>query len=71
MATEVRTREELHSFIDRLSEAEWEDFVDLINTYLDDGDLTDEELKLIDEGRQEYRRGETVPFERLKPPESA
>ncbi len=66
MAINIRTRDELRQFIDEMSDEEFDDLVDLINTRVDDEDLSADELALIDQARKEFARGETVSADQLR-----
>ena len=66
MATEVTTREELHRLIDEMTDDELQDLVDLVNTRLDDDELSSEEMASVEEARKELRRGQTISAEHLR-----
>jgi hypothetical protein len=75
----VNTRERLHHLVDELSEQEAERALVLVESELDpvltafrnapedDEPLTPEEEAALKRSRQEYRRGEGVPLEAIRP----
>jgi len=49
-----------------MTDDELQDLVDLVNTRLDDDELSSEEMASVEEARKELRRGQTISAEQLR-----
>jgi hypothetical protein len=65
-ATEETIKRDLKRFIDGLSPAEALRFLDMVNNWLDDDELTPEEEEDVRVAREEMSRGEFVRWKDLK-----
>ena len=61
-ATEATIKKDLKRFVDSLAPEEALRFLDAVNNWLDDDELTPEEEEDIREGLEEIARGDTVPL---------
>ena len=65
-ATETSIKKDLKRFVDGLSPEEALRFVDMVNNWLDDDELTPEEEEDIRISKEEFARGEFVTMEEIE-----
>lgn len=62
------SKEELHRLIDRLSDEQVQLLADVLPSIVipvDDEPLTPEDMQAIQEAREEFERGESIPLDQL------